>query len=246
MRVQDFLRQATLFEGLDDAEIDRLAACCAELTLPAHRAIFDEGDAADAFYLICSGRVAIFRNTLGRPLQLLAHLEPGEFFGELGLLHDAPRTASARTAERSRLLRLGRADLLALLERHAEIALRLQNAAIRRHTANVTSALALTQRRELRIRLSHKVELDLEEGRTLAATLENLSPGGLSLGLAAAAWLPGMRVRFALRCAGLRFEVRGRISWRDGDRVGVAFTTTAADHETQIQGLLRRLLELSV
>lgn len=243
VRIEDFLRQTSLFEGLGDDDVARLAAGCEELSLAAHRTIFTEGDTADAFYLICSGKVAIFRDTLGRPLQLLAQLETGEFFGELGLLHDSPRTASARTSERCRLLRIGRAELLAFLDDHTEIALRLQNAAIRRHSANVSSTLALSQRRELRIRLNHKVHLDLEEGATLPATLENLSPGGLSLAPAEESWWPGKRVRFALRCAGLRFEVRGRVSWRDGDRVGVAFTATATDHETQIQGLLRRLLE---
>lgn len=243
LRIEDFLRQTSLFGGLDDIGIHRLAASCEELTLPAHALIFSEGDPADAFYLIASGRVAIFRDTLGRPLQLLAHLEAGEFFGELGVIHDAPRSASARTAEPSRLLRLGRAEMLGFLEDHSEIALRLQNAAIRRYTANVSSTLALGQRRELRIRLNHKVQLDLDDGAILPATLENLSNGGLSLGATATAWSPGKRVSFALCCAGLRFEVRGRISWRDGDRVGVAFTATTSDHDNQVQGLLRRLLE---
>jgi len=241
---REFLRQTSLFEGLADADLEHLAKLCEDVGLAAHSEVFAQGDETDAFYVVRSGRVVVIRDALGKPVQLLAHLEAGDFFGELGLLGEAPRSASVRTAEPSRLLRIAKGDFFTLLDRHPSFALEVQNVAIRRHSANVAAALALSERGELRIRLRHDVELELASGKVYGATLENLSPGGLSLSAAPTRWQKGQKVDFVLVFEELRLALRGRITWRDGDRLGLAFTGKGADHETQIQSALRRLLQV--
>jgi CRP/FNR family cyclic AMP-dependent transcriptional regulator len=76
--------------------------------------LFREGDAGNDFYLIVSGRVAIYKEREGRR-KILAELGAGEFFGEMAIFNNAPRTASAETAEDCLLVRIGKDELKTLL-----------------------------------------------------------------------------------------------------------------------------------
>jgi CRP-like cAMP-binding protein len=70
--------------------------------------LFEEGDAPDAMYVVLTGRVAIA--VANRPLDnresMLALMETGDLFGELGLLDEGPRSAMARAIEPSSVLRI--------------------------------------------------------------------------------------------------------------------------------------------
>src|SRR3954451_25252227 len=105
--MKDFLRKISLFVDLDDAQLDRLAAVLKEERHPAYKLIFREGDGVDAFYLVRAGMVTVFRDVPGKPQQVLARLEGGGFFGEMGRFNDKPRRyASARTDVPTVLLRI--------------------------------------------------------------------------------------------------------------------------------------------
>jgi CRP/FNR family transcriptional regulator, cyclic AMP receptor protein len=65
--------------------------------IPAGSIIFNEGDMADKAYIVRSGKVEIFRRIQQGTL-LLATLEQGEIFGEMGVLSEQPRTAYAAAA----------------------------------------------------------------------------------------------------------------------------------------------------
>lgn len=82
--------------------------------------IFDQGDECQAIYLIAAGKVVICRQ--GQPEQPIAMLEDGNFFGELALLDDAPRSAQARAAGDCTVLVLFRGDFFNLMQAHALIA----------------------------------------------------------------------------------------------------------------------------
>ena len=132
--LQDFLRQVPLFQDLEAAQLDRMADLAREESLPSHHVLFREGDAVDAFYLVRSGCVTVFRDAKGKPLQLLARLGEWGFFGEMGLLNKARRLATARTLGPTTVLRIDKTDLLAVLDERQtastelldkEIALRL-------------------------------------------------------------------------------------------------------------------------
>lgn len=82
--------------------------------------VFDEGEEGQALYIILDGQVVICHpDQLERPI---AVLEAGDFFGELALLDNGPRTAQARAAENCRLLVLFRGDFQELMDAHARIA----------------------------------------------------------------------------------------------------------------------------
>jgi CRP-like cAMP-binding protein len=241
--LDELLVRCETFTGLPRERLRTLAAHCAELPVPAGRLVFTHGEAADAVYLVVDGTITVFRDKVGRPMQLLARVGAGELLGELCLFDETTRTASARAASDCRLLRIDRAPLLDLLELEPELALRIQNTAARRRSLNSAAALELGQQAELRIRLRAPVRLRLADGSVVGAELANLSVGGLSLTSAPPAWRAGTTLRFELLVEGETVPVDGRVAWRHDDAVGIAFVTQSPGHERQVYRLLRRLGE---
>ena len=83
-----------------DKFIDRKA-------FPAERTVFSEGDAGQCAWFIETGRVAIMKQRQGDRV-LLGVLGPGEIFGEMALIDDAPRMATATTMEPTVLVPIAR------------------------------------------------------------------------------------------------------------------------------------------
>lgn len=109
------LRGVSLFEGLDDARLDALAARAEVVGLPAARSLMKQGEQGEDLWVIDSGAVHVTASRSGEDV-LLDQLDPGDVLGEIGALTGEPRTASARTATRARLLRIGRRALLEAME----------------------------------------------------------------------------------------------------------------------------------
>jgi signal transduction histidine kinase len=87
--------------------------------------LFSAGDPGDGFYVIESGRVQITAPVPGGESRQLATLGPGDTVGEMAVLDDAPRSATARAEEPTETRFVSRAELLALLERRPGLALNL-------------------------------------------------------------------------------------------------------------------------
>jgi CRP-like cAMP-binding protein len=78
--------------------------------------IFEEGQSADHVYVISSGRVAIIKNAHTESQLVLSYIGAGELLGEVGLLTNERRTASAIAAEPSRLLTISLDSFWKLLD----------------------------------------------------------------------------------------------------------------------------------
>ena len=242
----DFLRRIALFTELDEGQLERLAGLLREERHPAYELIFREGDPVDAFYIVRQGMVTVFRDEPGKPQQVLARLEEGGFFGEMGLLNDkARRYASARTAAPTTLLRIDKADLIQILASNPGLELKFRAEVIRRHGMNISSLLGLAGQRDVRIRLGIESVLELEDGARLSVTLENLSLGGVGLSSIPTNWQTGYLVKFRLGLPGepAILDCSGTITWREGDTVGIAFGPEAAGNASLIQRALRRFLD---
>ncbi|MFT3927953.1 MAG: DUF1003 domain-containing protein [Myxococcales bacterium] len=113
--LSELLSNIPLFSLLDDAERGALAARIDEVTAEAGTTLFHAGDPGDAMYVVLDGEVEIyFKNTTGERI-LLERAKCGDFFGELSLLDEGPRTASALVKERMRALLIDREDLESFL-----------------------------------------------------------------------------------------------------------------------------------
>ena len=238
------LHRAAIFFELDENELDQLSRRFVEVQVPIDDFIVQGGgEPSGAFYVIGDGTVAVFNDTLGEPVQLLAQLGPGEFFGEFEILGVGQRSVSVRAVTDTRLLKIPKHEFLDFLEQHPVIERKLQAAASSRYVRNVAGALELASSRKTRIRFAHPVSLRLEDDSSHAATLHNLSLGGLSLAQAPNFWQPDDVVRFSLGLEAGELELAGRISWRREDRIGMAFVETHRNHNMLLQLTIRMLLE---
>jgi HlyB family type I secretion system ABC transporter len=104
--LQGFFRDFPAFARLPaDAVLGIVLADLEPLIVEAGNAVFRQGDASGPLYLIEEGRVRIFRIEAGRR-EHVAHLGPGEFFGEASVFLGAPRQTTAEASSRCRLLTL--------------------------------------------------------------------------------------------------------------------------------------------
>jgi CRP-like cAMP-binding protein len=130
-----FLRSLSLFADLQDRELGHLLQALHARTYHTGEALFLEGDIGRAVFILESGSVDITRlDEAGRPKTIYT-VKPGEFFGEMALLEQLPRTASAVATERSRLYLLYRSKLDGLMTRHPRV-----GGEIMRHLAQILSA----------------------------------------------------------------------------------------------------------
>ncbi len=95
-----------------------------EVTFQAGDYLFREGDLGTEMYIIQSGRVEITQSLEGGE-SILATLEKGDFFGEMALLEDLPRSASARSVAETRLLQFNGSTFDQMLRSNPEIAVRM-------------------------------------------------------------------------------------------------------------------------
>jgi CRP-like cAMP-binding protein len=122
-----FLSRVPIFESCSADQIASILAVAQEHTYDCGQIIVTQGTPGQAFYLITSGRVAIERD--GSPLGAFG---AGDFFGEMSLLDNAPRSATIRAIDETHCLMLSSWDFKSLLERMPEIAIRLLEVLSRR------------------------------------------------------------------------------------------------------------------
>ena len=103
-----------MFAPLPAPTLEALAASLTQLQVPTGETIFRQGDHGDRFYIVDSGEVEIEID--GREANVLG---PGEHFGEIALLRDIPRTATARARKETQLYALDRDAFLGAVTGHA-------------------------------------------------------------------------------------------------------------------------------
>ena len=92
-------RETLLFADLDDVSLKAITDASLQRRLRRGDVLFAEGDPPDALYVVESGRIAIAnQNFLGRE-SVVALMEAGDLFGEMGLFDDRGRSAGARALE---------------------------------------------------------------------------------------------------------------------------------------------------
>lgn len=106
----DLLSEVPLFAGIDPALRARVAEHAELVNLEAGRWLFRQGDAAQDLFVVRSGRIEIVDEAPGREPTVLRELTRGSAVGELALITDSHRTASARVRRDAVLLRIGRAE----------------------------------------------------------------------------------------------------------------------------------------
>jgi hypothetical protein len=110
----ELLRRVAIFAPLPAPELERLASALEAVRVDRGSVVFAEGARGDRFYVIAEGEVAVEHG--GRRIQQLG---PGDFFGEIALLRDVPRTATVQALTPLRLFALERDVFVATVTGHA-------------------------------------------------------------------------------------------------------------------------------
>jgi CRP/FNR family transcriptional regulator/CRP/FNR family cyclic AMP-dependent transcriptional regulator len=109
------LRGIPLFSSAGEADLASIASLLIERRIAKHKTIVEEGLTGDYMYVIASGRVKVTKLSGDGREKILELLGTGDFFGEMSLLDDAPRSASVKALCDLRIFALSRGDFLTLL-----------------------------------------------------------------------------------------------------------------------------------
>lgn len=111
------LECSVLFSGLSDEELTALRSITQTVVYPAGHIVFKEKDAGDGLYVIGDGRIHISATVGERETRILSKLGPGEFFGEMAVVDNEPRSATATVEKDAILYFIPRDPMLRMLER---------------------------------------------------------------------------------------------------------------------------------
>ncbi len=132
MSTVDDLKRVPLFSDLSEAERARFAEVAREREYPKNSVILFEDDPGDALYIVSSGQVkVVLIGEDGREV-ILSVLSDGDFFGEMSLIDDEPRSAHVIAMRDSRLLVLRRDDFQAQIQQHPSVALKVLKVLVQR------------------------------------------------------------------------------------------------------------------
>lgn len=119
------LKSIGLFRELTSAELAKIAPLFFEKAYTKNSTLFVEGMTGEVLYVIRKGSVQILKKGADNQDVILATLKEGEFLGEMSLIDNRPRTATARVAEDSTLMAMTKKTFTTLLEKHPDIALKI-------------------------------------------------------------------------------------------------------------------------
>jgi serine/threonine protein phosphatase PrpC len=114
------LKKIPLFRHLTYKEQTAVLSTASTRTFPAGREIVTEGQPGEELYVVIRGRVAVEKGGVE-----IAELRAGGHFGEMGLIDNAPRSATVRAIEPTRTMVISRGDLMGLMKRESILAVKL-------------------------------------------------------------------------------------------------------------------------
>ena len=125
------LRQVELFQGIDGAELQLIAEEMTERLYADGEVVFREGDAGDELFMLLSGIMHVY---VERDNNVISYnrLQAGEFFGEMALLEDVPRSATVQAEAPSTCLTLSRQGFMDLMNRHPQTVFKIMKGLVPR------------------------------------------------------------------------------------------------------------------
>jgi len=115
-----WLSRVAMFQGCADASLRRVAEATGEIAFPPGHFIVEQGQVGNGLFILVSGTARVVRGD-----EVLAHLGPGDSFGELSVIDQQPRAASVIAEQSCSCLALASWDLLAVLEDDPRLAINL-------------------------------------------------------------------------------------------------------------------------
>lgn len=122
---EEILGKIYIFDGLAPKELQEITKICQKVSFKKNDVIFKEGSFGDKFYIIIEGEVRISKVIPNIGEEALAVLKTGNYFGEMALIDDFPRSADAIANTDTVLMTISKSDMDNLLFFNKEIAYKL-------------------------------------------------------------------------------------------------------------------------
>ncbi|MFW2438492.1 MAG: cyclic nucleotide-binding domain-containing protein [Arenicellales bacterium] len=119
------LKQSTMFSEVSTEDLRTVAKLLDEENYFAGDRVFDISEHGDHMYILQSGRIGIYLNPEQKMKEFIAEIGPGECFGEMNLLDELPRSATAHVLEDSMILSLEKSRLRGLIINYPELSIGL-------------------------------------------------------------------------------------------------------------------------
>jgi len=126
------LRSVPMFSLLSDDQLLMLTQLLLRKPYPRNSTVVAAGDPADALYIVISGRLKVMMNDKERREVILAILSQGDFFGEMGMIDQAPRSATVVAMESCELLTIKRAEFTNCLKRDFDLTMSVIRGLVKR------------------------------------------------------------------------------------------------------------------
>ena len=126
------LRAVPLFSSFPEDQLRTLATMVNRKSLPRGAMVMAAGDPTDSLYIVLSGRLKVMMSDADGKEVILSILGPGEFFGEMGLIDDSPRSASVIGIEPCELLSISKRDFNKCLADSFEMAMAVMRGLVAR------------------------------------------------------------------------------------------------------------------
>ena len=126
------LKAVPLFASFPEDQLRMLATVVTRRSAPRSTTIMAGGDATDSLYIILSGRLKVMMSDADGKEVILSILGAGEFFGEMGLIDDEPRSASVVSIEPCELLAVAKRDFRKSLAENFDMAMAVMRGLVRR------------------------------------------------------------------------------------------------------------------
>jgi len=121
----DALRKIPLFAKLNDQDLEQLAEATVTRTFNKNSIVITEGDSSSSLYIILSGDVKVFVSDEDGKTNIVNRLGSGDYFGELSLIDDEPRSASVEAVSKCKISILSRQYFVDYIEQHPRVAIHL-------------------------------------------------------------------------------------------------------------------------
>jgi CRP/FNR family cyclic AMP-dependent transcriptional regulator len=117
------LRSVPLFAAFTDLQIKTLLGYLQHRSFPRNTYVMQAGDETDSIYVVLSGKAKVLINDEQGREVILGYLNAHDFFGEMGILDDQPRSASVFTLEPCEMLRLSKEGFITCLKENTDVAM---------------------------------------------------------------------------------------------------------------------------
>jgi len=139
--IAGWLSKCELLHHLSTEAIENILPIVKQRTINPGEILFNAGDPSDALYIVIDGRIEVIADTINNKNEkatVIANLEPGSTFGEMGVLSGGVRTATIKSTSGAKLLEIGREDFKKLVDSDQNIEIAALHLSHERSIANLS------------------------------------------------------------------------------------------------------------